>query len=104
MDLTAWLEFFTGGLATQLDAVKARGQLVIRRDILAREHGLNPRQASAVELLLEKGELRIDDVEAAFPGVHRRTLQRDLQGLVEGGLVKTDGAARAMRYLLRRKK
>ncbi|MBI3769704.1 MAG: Fic family protein [Deltaproteobacteria bacterium] len=104
MDLTGWLEFFTGGLATQLGEVKARGRLVIRRDILAREHGLNPRQASIVELLLEKGELRIENVEAVFPSIHRRTLQRDLQGLVERRLVKTDGAARAIRYLLRKTK
>ena len=32
MDLTGWLEFFTAGLATQLDEVKGRGERTIRRD------------------------------------------------------------------------
>jgi Fic family protein len=100
MDLTGWLEFFVGGLATQMEEVKARGTVAIRRDVLVREHRLNQRQALAMDWLLERGELRIEELEALCPGVHRRSLQRDLQGLVARGLVKTEGTARATRYLL----
>lgn len=53
------------------------------QSVLARENRLNLRQALALERLLEKGELRIEDLEELCPGVHRRTLQRDLEGLVE---------------------
>jgi len=101
MDLTGWLEFFVGGLATQLAEVKARGEMAIRRDVIAREFRLNPRQLLAVEHLLEKPELRIEDMEELCPGVNRRTLQRDLRGLVERGVLKASGAARAVRYRLR---
>lgn len=100
MDLTGWLEYFVDGLATQMGEVKRRGEMVIRRDVIAREHGLNARQALAVEALLERGQLGIEEFEDLVPGVHRRTLQRDLQGLVERGVAVSRGAARAVRYHL----
>ncbi|MFA6111768.1 MAG: Fic family protein [Candidatus Latescibacterota bacterium] len=103
MDLTGWLEYFVGGLTTQLDEAKARGEIAIRRDVIAREHRLNDRQALAVEALLARGELGIEELEALVPGVHRRTLQRDLRGLVERGVAVTKGAARLARYVLKRK-
>jgi Fic family protein len=104
LDLTGWLAFFVEGLATQMNEVKQRGELVIRGDVIAREHGLNERQALAVGVLLERGELGIEEFGALAPGVHRRTLQRDLLGLVERGIVVAKGAARAARYHLKRKK
>ena len=101
MDLTGWLEFFVRGLATQMKEIADRGRRVIRRDVIAREHGLNPRQALAVERMLEQNELRIEDLQGLCPGVNRRTLQRDLQGLIKRGVAKSAGAARAVRYKLR---
>jgi len=92
MDLTGWLEYFTDGLATQLDEVKDRGERAIRRDILAREHGLSDRQALALGHVMEHGRLTIQDYEALCPGVARRTLQRDLKGLVEKRLVAEHGS------------
>jgi Fic family protein len=100
MDLTGWLDFFVEGLATQMDEVTERGKRVIRRDVIAREYALNPRQVLAVGRLLERAELRIEELAALCPGVNRRTLQRDLQGLVQQGVAKTVGAARAVRYKL----
>ena len=92
MDLTRWLGYFTEGLATQLDEVKDRGERAIRRDILAREHGLSDRQALALGHVMEHGRLTIQDYEALCPGVARRTLQRDLKGLVEKRLVAEHGS------------
>ncbi|MDH4242418.1 MAG: Fic family protein, partial [Nitrospira sp.] len=100
MDLTGWLEYFVDGLATQMSEVRQRGERVIRRDVLVRQHGLNERQAVVVEALLEGGPLGMEEVKALVPGVTRRTLQRDLHGLVEAGLAVAEGAARATRYSL----
>lgn len=100
MDLTGWLEFFVDGLATQLGEVKARGELAIRRDVLVNQHRLNERQGLAVELLLAQPELTVEELEKLCPGVNRRTLQRDLQALVEKRVLKLTGAARAVRYRL----
>ena len=93
MDLTGWLEFFTAGLATQLDEVKARGERTIRRDALARQHGLSDRQAVALGHVIEHGRLTIHDYEKLCPGANRRTLQRDLRALVEKGLLAEAGTA-----------
>ena len=78
-----------------------RGQRVIRRDVIARKYGLNRRQALAVGYLLENPELRIEDFERLCPEVNRRTLQRDLRGMLEKAVLKAKGAARAVVYALR---
>jgi DNA-binding HxlR family transcriptional regulator len=138
MDLTGWLDYFVEGLATQMNEVTERGKRAIRRDVIAREYALNPRQVLAVGHLLERDELRIEELEVLCPGVNRRTLsrtlkvrggiisqanrylggfcssqeifppqiiqllllQRDLRDLVQQGVVKSIGAARAVRYVL----
>ncbi len=91
MDLTGWLEFFTEGLATQLDEVKSRGERAIRRDVLARKHGLSDRQVLALGRVLDEGRLTILEFEELCPGVNRRTLQRDLRSMVELGLLAERG-------------
>ncbi len=91
MDLTDWLEFFIGGLTTQLAEVKARGEGAIRADIIAQEQQLNSRQASALDHLFAHGKLTLKDLEQSFPEVNRRTLQRDIKGLLEKGLIRETG-------------
>ena len=93
MDLTGWLEFFTAGLATQLDEVKARGERTIRREALVRQHALSDRQAVALGHVIEHGRLTIHDYEELCPGANRRTLQRDLRALVEKELLAEAGTA-----------
>jgi DNA-binding HxlR family transcriptional regulator len=101
MDLTGWVEFFIQGLSTQMAEIIDRGKRVILLDVIAREHGLNSRQALIVEHLLEDHEVRIEELETRFPEVNRRTLQRDLQGLVQRGVTKLVGAGTTVRYRLR---
>jgi Fic family protein len=93
-DLTAWLEYFVEGLATQLREVQERGERVIRRDVLllrAREAGVGDRALSAMAFLLERGKGTVSEMEAAL-GVNRRTLQRDLKQLVVGGFAREVGS------------
>ena len=91
LDLSEWLEYFTEGLATQLAEVKARGERAIRRDVLAREHGLSDRQALALGHVLEHGRLTIQEYAALCPEANRRTLQRDLKTMVDKGLLREWG-------------
>ena len=93
MDLTGWIEYFTAGLATQLDEVKARGERTIRRDALVQQHALSDRQAVALGHVIEQGRLTIHDYEELCPGSNRRTLPRDLRALVEKGLLAEAGTA-----------
>ena len=92
MEMTAWLDYFVTGLETQMIEVKERGEQVIRRDVLVQKHGLNERQSKALGYLLQNGKLTIQDFEAICPDVNRRSLQRDLKGLLNKDLILEVGA------------
>jgi Fic family protein len=93
MDMTGWLEYFVEALAMQLAEVRQRGERVIQRDVLAKDHELSERQAKALGYLLEHGSLTIQEYEVLCPGINRRTLQRDLKGLVDKGLLIEQGTS-----------
>ena len=100
VDLTGWLTFFVHGLSSQMAEVRTRGEQVILRDVIVREQGLSERQGEAVGALLRLGELRVEDLAAVLPNVHRRTLQRDLRSLVDRRVATSRGAGKAVRYRL----
>ena len=83
MDMTGWLEYFVTGLETQMAEVRDRSEQIIRRDILAKQHGLNERQ---------HGKLSIKEFESLCPTVNRRSLQRDLKGMLDKHLITEIGA------------
>jgi len=100
MDLTGWLEFFTAGLATQMQETADRGQQVIKVDLLIQEHRLNDRQRSALYHLSDHASLTIRQLEDLCSDVSRRTLQRDLQALESFGIVAKTGDTNQLNYLL----
>jgi Fic family protein len=101
MDMTVWLDYFITGLETQMIEIKERGEQVIRRDVLVQKHRLNERQGKAIEFLLVHGKLTINDFENLCPEVNRRSLQRDIKGIVEKELVLSEGATNQLVYKLR---
>lgn len=103
MDLTGWLDYFTTGLATQMDEVKELGTKVIKADIAVRKHGLNERQARILGHLIERETCSRGELESAFTETPRRTLQRDLKKLVDVGLLDTKGATHQLAYMLSEK-
>lgn len=100
MDLTGWLEYFTRGLATQLVEVKDRGEKVIRADLLAKKHGFNARQARVLVVLMERSEASLSELSSICADIPRRTLQRDLKGLIDAKVVLTRRATTALVYAL----
>ena len=99
LDLTPWLEYFADGLATQLQEVQSIGERVIRRDALALEHHLNDRQRLALGYVLEHGAITLQEFAGLILGGTRRTLQRDLTGLAERGILQVEGATNRRRYV-----
>ena len=99
MDVTGWLEYFTDGLATQMREVQERGEQVIRLDLLARKHALNDRQRLAVRHALENEGVTLKEFAGLCKGAPRRTLQRELKGLVDKGLLVSRGATNKLRYV-----
>ena len=100
MDMTRWIEFLAIGLATQLAEVKRRGELAIQQDMLARRHDLTDRQVLALRHVMESGRVTIGEFEHLCPGIQRRTLQRDLRGLMEKGLLLRRGSTNRLEYVL----
>jgi len=100
MDMTGWLEFFVTGLSTQMLEVKEHGEKIIRSDVLAKKHKLSMRQRKVIEFLIEKERFTIQEFEGLFPKVNRRTLQRELAGLVKNRLVKAAGETHNKYYEL----
>lgn len=49
--------------------------------------------------VLEHGALTIQELESLCAGVNRRSLQRDLKGLLDKGLLLTEGATNRLTYL-----
>jgi len=92
MDLTGWLTYFVEGLATQLAEVRERGEIAARSDAVARERGLNTRQAAALDHVLAHDRLTLGDLEILFPEVSRRSLQRDLKEMLTKGLLQEVGS------------
>lgn len=101
MDMTGWLDYFITGLETQMIEVKDRGEQVIRREVLVQKHGLNERQGKAIEFLLVHGKLTIQNFEELCPDINRRSLQRDLKGMLDKKLVTSEGATNQLIYILR---
>ncbi len=62
--------------------------------------GFNNRQRRAVGLIKEKGIIVLSDLQGAFPDVNQRTLYRDLQALVDKGILKAKGERKGRRYSL----
>ncbi len=98
LDLTEWLEYFTLGLSSQLAEVQEKGESLIRLDVLASKHKLTARQRVALELAATRPEFRMEEYEARCPGVHRRSLQRDLRALIDKHLLVAEGATNLLIY------
>jgi len=101
MDMSGWLDYFTGGLATQMRETVERGKKAMRADLLAKQHGLNERQARILGFIFERGQMHVRDAAAWCPGVNRRTIQRDLSGMVGKGLLEIEGATNRLVYRLK---
>jgi Fic family protein len=100
MDMTGWLDYFITGLEAQMIEVKERGEQVIKRDVLVQKHSLNERQSKALGYLLQNEKLTIQDFEYICPDVNRRSLQRDLKGMLDKQLISSEGATHHQEYKL----
>lgn len=98
LDLTEWLDHFTSGLSSQLKEIQEKGEAIIRLDVLTKKYKLSDRQRVALELAMRQGEFQIQDFEAKCPGVHRRSLQRNLRTLIEKGVLAAEGATNRLVY------
>ncbi len=67
-----------------------------------RRMGLNERQIRIITILRSVQSASLGELHRYFPGISSKTVQHDLQALVEKGLVKASGEKKGRRYGLAR--
>jgi len=96
MDMTGWLEYFTGGLETQMKEIQEKGSQIIKQDATLqklKKTGLNSRQEKAVKYLLLNGKITVVEYQKAASCI-RRTAQRDLEELAKKNVIKAVGKSK----------
>lgn len=105
MDLTYWLEYFTLGLAAELEKIKEQ-VLKLSRDMklkgrLGHQIALSERQIRLIEALNEQGQLTTGEANDILPAVSPDTILRDFKDLIEKGLVVRKGKTKGAYYELK---
>ncbi len=103
MDMTNWLDYFTKGLAIQLQELVEQGTRAIKKDILKNKYQLSSRQGLVIDYVLKHGTIGIQEYEQLSIGTPRRTLQRDLKALVDKRVFLVEGSTHQITYRLNQK-
>ena len=103
-DLTQWLEFFSEGLAKELQRIKDKvlglsKDLKLKRDI--GQVALSERQIKIIDFMQEHGSIKNKDWQDLFPDVSDDTILRDLKDLIKKKIIKKKGRTKAARYILK---
>jgi AcrR family transcriptional regulator len=69
-------------------------------EVLCQQHQLSQRQRQALTFAIARGGLTIRNFEEICPEASRRTLQRELRGMVEKGLLRCEGKTNQLHYRL----
>jgi len=105
-DLTYWLEYFTIGLAAELDRIKHQVQK-LSRDIglkkkLGHQVALSERQIIILEAMQNNaGQIKSSDLGNLLPQVSIDTILRDIKDLIKKKLIKKKGKTKGAYYELR---
>jgi len=103
-DLTAWLEYFSEGLAIELNRVKERVLKLSKDSKLRKTVGqiaLSERQERIIENLGDVGFMQNKDFKNLFPDISEDTVLREIKDLLIKGLILKKGSTKGARYVLR---
>ena len=104
-DLTPWLEYFTEGVAIELNRVKEKVQRISTdariKDKLGEQVVLNERQMIIMEYLHRHKNMSNKDFRKIFPDFSDDTVLRELMFLRKKGLIKKVGGTKKAGYVLK---
>lgn len=105
-DLTHWLEYFTEGLAIELNRIKEKVQKLstdihMKEKLGGKQVFLSERQITIMEYIQRAGYLRNESFSDLFPKISEDTVLRDLADLINKGIIKKEGRTKAARYMLK---
>lgn len=104
-DLTPWLEYFTQGLAIELNRIKEKvrnlsADLHLKKKLGGEQVFLSERQIKIVEYLQKAGFLQNQAFGTLFTMVSEDTVLREIKQLIDRGIIKKQGRTKAARYVL----
>ncbi len=103
-DLTDWVEYFTAGLAIELERIREKVQKLSVDLKLKGKLGqipLNDRQLKLVEYMQENTQINNSAWRNLIPMVSDDTILRDLKYLMKKKLVRKRGSTKSAVYILR---
>lgn len=104
-DMTVWLEYFTFGASTEFERVKDKILRLSKDARLKEKFGgrqiyLTERQVKVIEYIQEIGYVQNQAFASIFPEISEDSVLRDINDLIEKGLIKKIGKTKAARYVL----
>ena len=105
-DLTAWLGFFSRGLAEELTKVKEQVEKLsvdqsLRQKLGGKQIALSARQVKLMEQINQGGGIDMNTARQVLPMVSDDTILRELQDLRKKGIIRKVGRTKGVRYVLR---
>ncbi len=103
-DLSYWLEYFTYGVAIEVDKVKQQVMKLSKdlklKEQLGKQISLSERQIILLEILNHQGEITSEEAQQALPNVSTDTILRDMKDLIKKGVIEKQGVTKGVRYVL----
>lgn len=104
-DMTTWLEYFTYGASLEFEKVKEKILRLSKDAKLKEKFGgkqifLTERQVKIIEYIQEIGYMQNKGFGSIFPDLSEDSILRDINDLIEKGLIKKIGKTKAARYVL----
>lgn len=104
-DLTSWLEYFTLGLAVELDKIKEKVRRLsfdtLLKNKAGRQISLSERQIKIVEFLRENAKINMRDARGLIREVSEDTILRDIKDLIAKKIAAKRGKTKAAYYVLK---
>jgi Fic family protein len=102
-DITAWLDYFTKAVAIELAKIKESVRKISIDSKLRGKVGqvaLTERQMKLIEYLSEVGSGGMIDLRNQFDMISEDTILRDINDLMEKGIIEKVGKTKASRYTI----
>ncbi len=105
-DLTKWLEYFTEGLAIELNKIKERVERIsvdgkIKEKLGGKPLLLTDRQLKVIEYIQKTGYLQNKAFEQLFPMVSEDTILNELKVLLKNGIIRKQGVTKGAKYIMK---
>lgn len=103
-DMTYWLEYYTEGLAIELNRIKNKIERIsvdgkLRERLGGKPMLLSDRQLKIIEYIQKTGHLQNSAFSTLFPMVSEDTVLNELKPLIAAGIIKKVGKTKAARYV-----